>query len=490
MSRTRRVNLSFAAALIAVGITGGPSTCWAQNQMAYMLLEGSTLTDDCPICGRPALIMPLRGTFLLAFREENPLFTTYDVREIGFQTSSGTSTYVVTGGGTYEIGGEVALVQRMELNVQINDRPDIELKTDDVPLGRTWPMIEIDVREPEDPPNPWQVFYMHIVAAPVREIWFSTRSGFTSGTGRPSGSGGDLLSHVGRVVKRNSDLVGKLGIMPMVPDLGLDAVDIGPGGEVLFSMEEDRHSETLGPLQDGDLLSDHGRIVRTNQELTSAFVPEPPAPDVGLDAVQVMEDGEILFSISFEEGLFSEALGALLRRGDLLSDRGIIVRTNEQLLANFEPVEKQGDVGLDAIHVWPSGEIWFSTEVGFQSKRLGIVCEGDLLSDNGSIVFRNLELLQAFGPIEDLADFGLDALFLPTEGYVTKPSLREITLRVDGGSGNLLIEWVSDGRVFQVERADEPGGPYIPLGPISPETTYMDPAALLKNKSFYRMRLW
>ena len=117
---------------------------------------------------------------------------------------------------------------------------------------------------------------MELFAAPVREIWFSIARGFTS-TNRlaPSNqiSAGDLLSSRGRVVKRNIDLVGRLGVMPIVPDLGLDAVDVTRRGEILFSIPVDVFSETLGRIQHGDLLSNRGAIVRRNQELLAAFKP-------------------------------------------------------------------------------------------------------------------------------------------------------------------------------------------------------------------------
>lgn len=486
MSCSRAVYSPLLVTLIAAGMAGGPLVCPAQTEMSYMLLEGSTLTEDCAICDRPAIIVPLRGTFQLVLREQNPLFTTYDVQEIRFQSQAEMWPYVVTGQGTYEIGGEVALEQRMLLNLQINDLPDIVLEHGELPEEWSWPMIDVSISQ--EPVDPMQVFSMHLIAAPVREIWFSTGTSFTSGALQQSVSSGDLLSHVGRVVKSNFALVGNLGIMPIVPDLGLDAADIAPGGEVLFSIKEDVHSETLGLLQDGDLLSERGRIVRTNQELTSSFGPMPPAPDVGLDAVLMMDNGKILFSI--EEELFSEGLGVTLRPGDLLSDKGVIIRTNEQLLAEFEPVKGQGDVGLDAIHVWPGGEIWFSTEVGFQSGRLGAIGDGDLLSDTGSIVLRNLELLAPFAPLEKLGNFGLDSLFLVIEEGLPTSSVREIRLTVEDGSGDVRIEWLSDERVFQVEQADEPGGPYVPLGDISPEMIGTDKAARGKAKSFYRIREW
>ncbi len=473
--------------LTASGLVVGPSHSSVQNGVSYVLLDGSTIVDDCPICGRPTIIMPLRGTFLLAERETNPLFTMYDVKDVRFQTAGPQPSYTVKGEGMYQIGGEVAIVQQMQLTVQINDLVHAELDSGFVYPTRVWPIIEIDVLQ--EPINPLQVFSMHLVAAPLREMWFSTTVGFTSGSLKQIISSGDLLSSGGRVVKRNADLVGRLGIMPIVPDLGLDAFDVGAGGEALFSTDAGEFSETLGNLQHGDLLSDRGRIVRRNQQLTSAFGAMPPAPDVGLDAVQVMGDGKIFFSI--EKEMFSEKLGVTLYSGDLLSDEGVVVRTNEQLLKNFDPAEGQGDVGLDAVHVWPSGEIWFSTENGFQSKKFGHVGYGDLLSDTGSIVFKNLELLELFQPLEDLADFGLDSLFIVSDDYPIKPSVKLTTFMVDWESGDVWIEWDGNGKVFQLERADEPGGPYIPLGPISPEISYTDPAVVLgKEKAFYRIREW
>jgi hypothetical protein len=38
-----------------------------------------------------------------------------------------------------------------------------------------------------------------------------------------------------------------------------------------------------------------------------------------------------------------------------------------------------------------------------------------MLSDQGFIVVRNLDLVQPFSPLEDLADFGLNGLWLVTD---------------------------------------------------------------------------
>ena len=257
---------------------------------------------------------------------------------------------------------------------------------------------------------------------PAVDIWFSTKSGFTAGAIQPAAdapvrvSDGDLLSRRGYVVRTNRQLTARLGIMPIVPDLGLDAVTHAPGGGFWFSFRGEQRpiwSETLGVwLKHGDLLSDAGTVVRANEKLLGRFAPEPPVEDAGLDAVGLGPNGEILFSTETE--FFSKALGVRVRPGDLLSERGWIVRSNPQLLANFRPVAVgdgpiREDYGLDAIVVRANREFWFSTAVGFVDARLGPIGDGDLLSTAGYVVARNLDLVKAFGPVEDLADFGLDA---------------------------------------------------------------------------------
>jgi hypothetical protein len=275
--------------------------------------------------------------------------------------------------------------------------------------------------------------------------------------------------------------------MPIVPDLGLDAVDVLPGGEVGFSIEEDVFSETLGPLQHGDLLSSRGRIIQRNQQLTAAFMQMPPAPDAGLDAVQVLDSGEVYFSI--EQDFFSEALGRRIRAGDLLSSRGLIVKSNEQLVARFQPADPKRDYGLDALHVWPSGEVWFSVETGFYGQHFEPYGHGDLLSDQGYVVARNLELVGPFQPLEDLADFGLDGLFIITDAAPPAPAPSFTRIRRLRATGIVELEWEGKGRVWQVLRATNVPGPWTPVSPILPDLMFDDTSAT-SSQSFYRLRQW
>ena len=454
---------------------------------SYLLLNDSTLTDDCLICGRPTIAEPMRGTFQLRLLESNPLSARYALENISF-TATSPRNYHITGSGAFVVGGEVAVMQQMSLQLLIDDGFTNKLcyfTNSPSAAGRPW-MIDLTLDQTNGTLT--QLYSLHLVAAPVREIWFSTVSPFTASSGSATFvEGGDLISTAGRIVKRNGDLFTSVGAYPPVPDLGLDAVDILPGGEIAFSLQVNITSTTLGPLQHGDLLSNRGRILRRNQQLLASFNIMPPQPDAGLDAVQVLDTGEILFSI--HTNIFSEQLGGILHRGDLLSSTGLVLRSNQQLLSRFHPpVPATNDYGLDALHIWPGGEIWFSTEQGFQDGVLGPILEGDLLSDQGYIVFRNLELLNAFAPVQDPPSFGLDALYVITDAT---PAASAPRLSISAHSAGPNLAWQGQGHVFQVEHAATVTGSFLPLSPILPDLTFNDSGAPTNGMPrFYRLRQW
>ncbi|MCK4660447.1 MAG: hypothetical protein KAV82_13075, partial [Phycisphaerae bacterium] len=263
---------------------------------------------------------------------------------------------------------------------------------------------------------------------PFADIRFSTEVGFTpqdNPSGEPA-SDGDLISEHKCIMLRNRDLIANLGLMPIAFDMGLDAVTLTAYRPIFFSTERGAWSETLGPIGHGDLLSITGDIVRTNAELIAAFIPGlGPIGDYGLDAVHVpthlypsvssADCGGILFSV--EQDFYSYALGRAVHHGDLLSERGCVVRTNQQLLAQFRPYydpdisETCPDIGLDAVYMTRRGEVWFSVEESFYSGVYGWINDGAVLSERGYIVRDNLELLfEECAPLEDLGNFGLDAL--------------------------------------------------------------------------------
>lgn len=396
----------------------------------YQLLPGSQWTDDCLICGRPSLVLPMTGEFRLRLLSKTSLATRYSIENLTCTAGSPPGTvYRLTGKGTYEVSGEVALLQDLFLEAQADTGVAQKLcyfTNESRAVTRAWPFIEITLRETNG--TGLQTFTLELAAAPIREIWFSTVNAFTPGRQPPYTNhiqGGDLVSTTGQVVRRNPELMAALGLMPMAnsPDWGLDAIDLLPSGELAFSIGADGFSETLGWLHGGDVLSDRGRVLTNYAALVSPFGPEPPPADEGLDALHMLPNGEIYFSVTND--FFSEKTAKTIRKGDLLSNRGVIVRSNEQLVAPFQPAVAKQDFGLDAIYVWPDGEVWFSVETGFEGPHFEPYGPGDLLSDRGYVVARNLDLLAPFAPLEDLADFGLDALRVITDP-LPPPVVREV----------------------------------------------------------------
>lgn len=464
----------------------------AATPWRYQLLEGSTLLNDCIVCDRLSIPIPLRGSFDMVLETSNPVNSTYSLTNIQWHTTDWpTSGYRLEGYGQFTTGGEVAVRPEMTLQLTLFSAEGQTNKTFTNTVSsvtRSVPMLQIDLAQTDE--NLMEFFSLNLCAAPIRELWFSTGSGLTAGIWKdPSNhvSRSDILSLDGRVVKTGSSLFSKLGIMPIgTPDLGLDALDIGPGGEVFYSIKDEVFSETLGPLHPGDLLSSQGHIANRNKDLIAAFGFKDPVPDLGLDAVQLRPNGEIWFSIT--TNAISPTAGAI-GPGDILSTTGVIIKTNRDLLRHFQPDKPNFDYGLAALYVWPGGEIWFSTENGFLDGTLGPISRGTLLSDRGYIVYRNLELVSVFQPLEDLADFGLDGVFVVTDITPLPPETKITGIIPASATNALSLRWTGDAKVFQVEST--PGIPdaFLPVSPCLIDLEWADPSAP-KPESYYRLRSW
>jgi hypothetical protein len=477
--------------LMMVCLFAGLIGLQASTPWRCQLLEGSTLLNDCQVCDRISIPKSLRGSFDLILEKSNLIDATYSLTNIQWQTADWpTAGYRLEGAGQWIVGGEVAMRQLMTLQLTLYSAQGATNKTFTnitASVVRQVPMLQIDLAQTNE--NPFEFFTLNLRAAPIRELWFSTGSGLTAGIWKdPTNhvSRSDILSMDGRVVKTGVALFGRLGIMPVVPDLGLDALDIGPGAEVFFSITDPVFSETLGPLHPGDILSSQGHIAKRNQELTAAFGFKDPVPDLGLDAIQLRPNGEIWFSIA--TNALSPTVGNI-GPGDILSTTGVIVKTNRGLLSHFQPDKPDFDYGLDALYVWPNGEIWFATQNGFLDNALGPIPRGTLLSDQGYIVYRNLELVGAFQPLEDLADFGLDGIFIVTDATPLPPETEILEILPVTESRPLTLRWTGDARVFELQSAPGIPGPFSPASPCLLDFEWSD-SATAQPQRYYRLRSW
>ncbi len=122
----KRNGLTFAGLLLigamAAAERGSTQTSPADLSRIYSLVKGSQLTDECPVCDRVPIVVPMTGTFRLKFLNQGPLFSYYELQSISFQAGSTSGPlYQVTGSGTFQIGGELAVIQDCYLDVVINN---------------------------------------------------------------------------------------------------------------------------------------------------------------------------------------------------------------------------------------------------------------------------------------------------------------------------------------------------------------------------------
>lgn len=133
-------------------------------------LDGSYFVDECLPCARPTVPVPMKGTFVLREIDvggPNP-FSTYAVESVDFVAAREGIEYRITGGGQYVWGGEVALVQTMDLLLTVNEEGGVRMTSElgPFPEGVSFPGISIMLGH-QNPASDFSVFTMSVVARPA-----------------------------------------------------------------------------------------------------------------------------------------------------------------------------------------------------------------------------------------------------------------------------------------------------------------------------------
>jgi len=138
----------------------------------YTLVTGSELIDDCPIFDRLTILAPMAGTFELHLLYQNPLFTRFELLNISFHAGTNPGpVYKVTGSGIYQVGGEVALVQNLFLDVWINNgftNTEALCSNTNIGVNGRWPKIQVSVDQTNGTPG--QVYHLDLIAIPVPTV--------------------------------------------------------------------------------------------------------------------------------------------------------------------------------------------------------------------------------------------------------------------------------------------------------------------------------
>jgi Dockerin type I domain len=134
------VALPLSLALCCVASAGATTTL-------YTLTGASEFAQGCfPPCMCPLLVSTgMTGTFKLVDDESNPLFSHFLVEGFDCVVSLGSSTKHIVGSGTYVYGGEVAYLQRMELDLSIDGAALQHFDSGWVPFEQWPPTIDLAI---------------------------------------------------------------------------------------------------------------------------------------------------------------------------------------------------------------------------------------------------------------------------------------------------------------------------------------------------------
>jgi len=153
--RTLRSAVAAACLATLAALPARPLAAQVLDPIQSRLVAGSEFEYGCfGPCACPVFLAgALDGSFTLYRTSVDPLFEHYALLNILWKYTTGAPgserTVHVTGHGTFDIGGEVALEQRMQLDLVFQDPtlPVLEQSFDSgfVPVRATFPAMDVDV---------------------------------------------------------------------------------------------------------------------------------------------------------------------------------------------------------------------------------------------------------------------------------------------------------------------------------------------------------
>jgi hypothetical protein len=160
-----------AATLVALALVHPvPGRAQVLDPIQYQLSPQSKLEYGCfGPCECPVIFTdPIKGDFTFYRTSVDPIWTHYALLNIRWTYTApdgngGVRTAHVTGSGTYEIGGEFALTQRLTLDLVTNDTLSQHFDSGYVPPPLAFPLISADAHLDV---NSCRDSIFHIVAGP------------------------------------------------------------------------------------------------------------------------------------------------------------------------------------------------------------------------------------------------------------------------------------------------------------------------------------
>jgi hypothetical protein len=140
---------ALAMAMLAAGGARADGVLYTVDEGSFYHLDHCVGPCNCMPWSEQG---PLSGTFVLTLDHQDPVYAYYALGQIAWHVDGDHGPIDLSGDGTYQIGGEVALTQAMTLDLSNGVGPD-HLESGLVPLGAAFPEITITLRSSESQCN-------------------------------------------------------------------------------------------------------------------------------------------------------------------------------------------------------------------------------------------------------------------------------------------------------------------------------------------------
>jgi hypothetical protein len=169
--------LSIFRAALCLLLVGASAPALAEVDQAdpirYALGNGSTYQKGClGPCACPVIESGvLHGSFILTYVTSDPLYNWYDVSDVEWVASlNGGTQRKIKGSGTYRVGGEVAVMHELSLDLAIDGDPSVHFSSGLVSGGGSFPAIDVTITIPDQGCFNTE---MHVVAKPTTHVSMS-----------------------------------------------------------------------------------------------------------------------------------------------------------------------------------------------------------------------------------------------------------------------------------------------------------------------------
>jgi hypothetical protein len=135
------------AACALAAATGSATAQTVTNPVLYCLNNDTSFEQGCisPCLCPDMLAAPVTGTFWLTPTGYDGLYATYTATSVNWSVPINGSHMIVSGSGTYKLGGEVALLQQLALDLQLGGAQAEHFDSGLVPVAAPFPEMKVTI---------------------------------------------------------------------------------------------------------------------------------------------------------------------------------------------------------------------------------------------------------------------------------------------------------------------------------------------------------